>query len=53
MVIGALMAEGQSSVENIEYIDRGYEKLVEKLTALGADIKRVTYPDSLSVPEAL
>ena len=53
MVIGALMAEGQSSVENIEYIDRGYEKLVEKLTALGADIKRVTYPESLSVPEAL
>jgi len=53
MVIGALMAEGQSTVENIEYIDRGYEKIVEKLTALGADIKRVSYPGPLSVSEAL
>lgn len=53
MVIGALMAEGQSTVENIGYIDRGYEKIVEKLTALGADIKRVSYPGPLSVSEAL
>jgi UDP-N-acetylglucosamine enolpyruvyl transferase len=28
-------------VENINYIERGYEHLVEKLTALGADIKRM------------
>ncbi len=53
MVIGALMAEGESTVENIEYIDRGYEKIVEKLTALGADIKRVTYPEPFAVNEAL
>ncbi len=53
MVIGALMAEGQSTVENIEYIDRGYEKIVEKLTDLGADIKRVSYPDPVAVNEAL
>lgn len=42
MVIAGLMTEGKTTVGNIAYIDRGYEKLVEKLTALGADIKRVS-----------
>jgi UDP-N-acetylglucosamine enolpyruvyl transferase len=28
-------------VENIHYVERGYEQLVEKLTALGAKIRRV------------
>ncbi len=41
MIIAGLMADGVTEVENIEYIDRGYEKIVEKLSALGADIKRV------------
>lgn len=40
MVIAALIAEGETEISNINYIDRGYEKLAEKLTALGADIKR-------------
>ena len=41
MVIAGLVASGQTTVEQIQYIDRGYEEIVEKLTALGADIKRV------------
>ncbi|MBQ2661808.1 MAG: UDP-N-acetylglucosamine 1-carboxyvinyltransferase [Clostridia bacterium] len=41
LIIAALMAEGESEVHNIKFIDRGYERLAEKLTALGADIKRV------------
>ena len=41
MVIAGLVANGQTTVEQIQYIDRGYEEIVEKLTALGADIKRV------------
>ena len=41
MVIAGLMAEGITEVENIIYIDRGYEKLAEKFQKLGADIKRV------------
>ncbi|MEE0946026.1 MAG: UDP-N-acetylglucosamine 1-carboxyvinyltransferase [Acutalibacteraceae bacterium] len=41
MVIAGLMTKGKTTVGNIVYIDRGYEKLVEKLTALGADIERV------------
>jgi len=41
LVIAGLAAEGTTYVENIHFIERGYEKLVEKLTALGADIRRI------------
>ena len=41
LVIAALMAEGESRVYNIEYIDRGYEHLDRKLHALGAHIQRI------------
>lgn len=42
MIIAGLVAEGETEIRDIEYIDRGYEKVVEKLTAVGADIKRVS-----------
>ena len=41
MVMAALMADGKSEITNLKYIDRGYEDLEEKLTSLGADIKRI------------
>ncbi len=41
MIIAGLMTEGITEVENIIYIDRGYENVAEKLQELGADIKRV------------
>ena len=41
LVIAGLAAEGTTEVENIHFIERGYERIVEKLQALGADIKRV------------
>ena len=41
LVIAGLVAEGTTRVENIHYIERGYENLVEKLSALGANIRRV------------
>ena len=41
LVIAGLIAEGQTTLENIFQIDRGYEKIEEKLQKLGADIKRV------------
>ena len=41
LVIAGLVADGTTRVENIHYIERGYENLVEKLTALGATIRRV------------
>ena len=48
MVIAALAARGTSSISNIHHIDRGYEKLEEKFSALGADIKRVDIGEDLS-----
>ncbi len=40
VVIAGLCAEGVTSVEDIHYIERGYEDFVGKLTALGAKIRR-------------
>ena len=39
MVIAALKAKGKTEIENIKYILRGYEKIEEKLSDLGANIK--------------
>ena len=44
MVVAALMADGTSEIEEIGHIERGYENIVEKLQALGADIRRVEIP---------
>jgi len=41
LVIAALIAEGQTEIDNIYQIDRGYERLDERLAAIGADIKRI------------
>lgn len=41
MVVAGLVAEGETEVYNTYYINRGYEKLEEKLEALGARIKRI------------
>ncbi|HCI16222.1 MAG TPA: UDP-N-acetylglucosamine 1-carboxyvinyltransferase, partial [Candidatus Marinimicrobia bacterium] len=40
LVIAALMADGQSVISRVYHIDRGYEKIEEKFSALGADIRR-------------
>lgn len=39
----------KTTVENVQYIDRGYENIVEKLTELGADIRRVTVDDEKDI----
>ena len=41
MIIAGLIAEGTTSVEEIDHIDRGYENLAEKFRSLGADIERI------------
>ena len=41
LVIAGLAAEGTTIVEHIHFIERGYENLVEKFSALGADIQRL------------
>ncbi len=41
LLIAALSAEGNSIIQNIEQIDRGYQNIDKRLNALGAQIKRV------------
>lgn len=41
VVLAALAAEGTSEISNIDYIDRGYDNLEEKLRSLGAHISRI------------
>ncbi len=41
LLIAALSASGKSTIHNIEQLDRGYEKIDERLRALGAEIKRL------------
>ena len=41
LVIAGLAAEGTTWVKNIHYVERGYENLIEKLTSLGATIRRI------------
>ena len=53
MIIAALSATGTTIIEDIHHIERGYEYLLEKLTALGADITRQYVPAENSIPKAL
>ncbi|MGI6181632.1 MAG: UDP-N-acetylglucosamine 1-carboxyvinyltransferase [Agathobaculum sp.] len=48
MVIAGLAAKGVTEVEQVQNIERGYETLVEKFVALGADMYRSDIPDDLS-----
>ncbi len=41
LVLAALVAEGETLVDRIYHIDRGYEHVEDKLQSLGAQIKRV------------
>jgi UDP-N-acetylglucosamine 1-carboxyvinyltransferase len=45
MIIAALTVEGTTVISNIQYIERGYEEVVEKFRALGADITKVYDPE--------
>lgn len=47
MVIAGLIAEGETQVEEISYIERGYEDIVAKLVGLGADIYRSCKPERI------
>lgn len=42
LILAGLAAEGETHVERIYHVDRGYERIEEKLSLLGADIKRVS-----------
>ena len=42
LIIAGLAAEGETNVQRVYHLDRGYERLEEKLSAVGADIERVS-----------
>lgn len=46
LVTAALAAEGITEVGGLQFIDRGYNRLEERLTELGADIRRVEVPEN-------
>ena len=41
LIIAGLMAEGETEISNIHYIERGYENIDERLRELGADIRKI------------
>mgnify|MGYP004471620987 FL=1 len=51
MVIAGMCASGVTQVEDIHYIERGYENFVGKLRQLGADIEIVSFPDEQDASE--
>ena len=50
MVIAGLAADQVTVVEDVQYIERGYENLVGKLLAIGASIRRIEVPDHRQIP---
>ncbi len=53
MMIAALAAEGTTEIENIQFIERGYSDIVNKLKSLGAQIKRVGIQSEIEISHAL
>ncbi|MBO0472534.1 UDP-N-acetylglucosamine 1-carboxyvinyltransferase 1 [Enterococcus sp. DIV0840] len=49
LVIAGLMATGTTTIYNVEYILRGYDHIIEKLTALGADIQMIETEEEIEV----
>ena len=45
LILAGLVAEGETSVNRVYHLDRGYEHLEEKLKGVGADIERIKDPD--------
>ncbi|MGM9625694.1 MAG: UDP-N-acetylglucosamine 1-carboxyvinyltransferase [Eubacteriales bacterium] len=45
MIVAALATQGRTEIEEIQYIERGYDDIVGKLRGVGADIRKVNIPD--------
>lgn len=51
LVLAALAAQGETTIDRVYHIDRGYERIVRKLRSVGADIERVTSGLALTAEE--
>ena len=47
MIVAGLAATGRTTIDEIFHIQRGYEDIIEKLCAVGADIRMVSIPDNI------
>lgn len=52
MMIAGMVAKGTTEIEDIQYIERGYQDVVKKFRGLGADIRCVHVPDVVPIPNA-
>ncbi|MEX0877934.1 MAG: UDP-N-acetylglucosamine 1-carboxyvinyltransferase [Candidatus Spechtbacterales bacterium] len=52
LIIAGLIAEGETILENAYQVDRGYERIEERLRSLGADIERINYEAPLNTVDA-
>ena len=53
MIVAALAAQGTTEIEDIRYVERGYEAIEEKLRSVGAEIRKVVMPDPADLVSAL
>lgn len=51
LVIAGLLAEGETEIQEIQHIERGYSSLIEKLRGIGADIRKENVPEKAKVRE--
>jgi UDP-N-acetylglucosamine 1-carboxyvinyltransferase len=51
LVIAGLIADGETEVQEIQHIERGYSSLISKLQGIGADIRKVSIPKKAVVNE--
>jgi UDP-N-acetylglucosamine 1-carboxyvinyltransferase len=52
LVLAGLVAKGETIIDRVYHIDRGYEKIEAKLTNVGADIERIRESVTASLPQA-
>ncbi|MGG0671028.1 UDP-N-acetylglucosamine 1-carboxyvinyltransferase [Sporosarcina koreensis] len=51
LVIAGLLADGETEIQEIQHIERGYSDLIEKLRGIGADIRKESVPEKATVSE--
>ena len=51
LVIAGLLAEGETEIQEIQHIERGYSSLIEKLRGIGADIRKESVPEKAAVTD--
>ncbi|MFC5604899.1 UDP-N-acetylglucosamine 1-carboxyvinyltransferase [Sporosarcina koreensis] len=51
LIIAGLLADGETEIQEIQHIERGYSSIIEKLRGIGADIRKVTVPEKAIISE--